>query len=82
MLRFSKDMETVDSSLSGSLRAVTGTPSSEYREQVAKVDSGQLAGFIAGVLTIASILPGFLIPAAVIAYLYWRVRGYRLVYLY
>ncbi|KAH7104662.1 multidrug resistance-associated ABC transporter [Auriculariales sp. MPI-PUGE-AT-0066] len=59
--RFSKDIETVDSSLSSSMRAVTN----------------QIAGFVAAVLTIVVVLPWFLMPASIIAFCYYKLAiGY------
>ncbi|KAI0308316.1 hypothetical protein B0F90DRAFT_1681863 [Multifurca ochricompacta] len=52
--RFSKDIETVDSSLAGSLQAVNSS----------------LASFAASVLTVAVIFPLFLLPASIIGYIY------------
>ncbi|QRW13623.1 ABC transporter transmembrane region [Ceratobasidium sp. AG-Ba] len=59
--RMSRDMTVVDSSLSWSLRNC----------------SHWLATFFAGVLTVSVILPPFLLPAAVIAWLYYLLAlGY------
>ncbi|KAI0275322.1 multidrug resistance-associated ABC transporter [Gloeopeniophorella convolvens] len=52
--RFSKDIETVDSSLASSLQAVNSS----------------LATFAASVLTVTVIFPFFLVPASVIGYVY------------
>jgi len=52
--RFSKDIETVDSSLAGSLQAVNSS----------------LATFAASVITVAFIFPLFLLPATIIGYVY------------
>lgn len=54
--RFSKDVETVDSSLSGSLRST----------------SSWVATFIASLLTVVIVLPQFFLPACLIAYSYYR----------
>lgn len=59
--RFSTDISTVDSSLSGSLRQTTN----------------YIGNFIAAVLTIVVVVPPFSFPAAVIAYIYYRLSyGY------
>ncbi|KAG8974080.1 hypothetical protein FRC05_007828 [Tulasnella sp. 425] len=59
--RFSKDVETVDSSLSGSLRS----------------SSLWVATFIASLLTVVIFLPQFFLPACLIAYSYYRLSyGY------
>ncbi|KAG8970070.1 hypothetical protein FRC05_000718 [Tulasnella sp. 425] len=59
--RFSKDVETVDSSLSGSLRST----------------SSWVATFIASLLTVVIVLPQFFLPACLIAYYYYRLSyGY------
>ncbi|KIM25383.1 hypothetical protein M408DRAFT_210000 [Serendipita vermifera MAFF 305830] len=59
--RLSRDMEVLDSSLSGSLRAVM------FR----------LATFFASIVTVAYVFPLFLIPASIISYLYARIsKGY------
>jgi hypothetical protein len=56
-----RDMTTVDTSLSGSLRNT----------------SHWLATFFAGLLTVSVILPPFLLPAAVIAWMYYLLAvGY------
>ncbi|CAE7221585.1 unnamed protein product [Rhizoctonia solani] len=55
--RFGRDVQTVDSSLSSSLRNC----------------SHWLATFFAGLLTVSVILPPFLLPAAVIAWLYYLI---------
>ena len=60
--RFSKDIETIDGSLNGSLRTVLAY-------------SSALIGAIA---VVAVIVPWFLIPAAIISYLYYR---YTVLYL-
>ncbi|KAI0257019.1 hypothetical protein BJV78DRAFT_1272168 [Lactifluus subvellereus] len=52
--RFSKDVETVDSSLASSLQAVNSS----------------LATFAASLLTVAVIFPLFLLPASIIGYVY------------
>ena len=59
--RFSKDVETVDSSLSSSLRST----------------SSWVATFIASLLTVIVVLPQFFLPACFIAYGYYRTSyGY------
>ncbi|KAG8994024.1 hypothetical protein FRB90_000542, partial [Tulasnella sp. 427] len=59
--RFSKDVETVDSSLSGSLRST----------------SSWVATFAASLLTVVVVLPQFFVPACLIAYAYYRLSyGY------
>ncbi|KAG8908992.1 hypothetical protein FRB99_000095 [Tulasnella sp. 403] len=59
--RFSRDVETVDSSLSGSLRST----------------SSWLASFVAALITVVVVLPRFFIPAVFIAYMYYRLSyGY------
>lgn len=59
--RFSKDVETVDSSLSGSLRST----------------SSWVATFIASLLIVVVVLPQFFLPACFIAYSYYRLSyGY------
>ncbi|KAG8689189.1 hypothetical protein FRC11_003875, partial [Ceratobasidium sp. 423] len=55
--RFGRDVQTVDSSLSASLRNC----------------SHWLATFFAGLLTVSVILPPFLLPAAIIAWLYYLI---------
>ncbi|CAE6448018.1 unnamed protein product [Rhizoctonia solani] len=55
--RFGRDVQTVDSSLSSSLRNC----------------SHWLATFFAGLLTVSVIVPPFLLPAAVIAWLYYLI---------
>ncbi|CAE6458080.1 unnamed protein product, partial [Rhizoctonia solani] len=55
--RFGRDVQTVDSSLSSSLRNC----------------SHWLATFFAGLFTVSVILPPFLIPAAIIAWLYYLI---------
>ncbi|KAH7316414.1 hypothetical protein B0J17DRAFT_724436 [Rhizoctonia solani] len=55
--RFGRDVQTVDSSLSSSLRNF----------------SHWLATFFAGLLTVSVILPPFLLPAAIIAWLYYLI---------
>ncbi|KAF8890917.1 multidrug resistance-associated ABC transporter [Infundibulicybe gibba] len=52
--RFGKDIETIDSSLAGSLQAVNSS----------------LAAFLASILTVAFIFPLFLIPASFIGFAY------------
>ncbi|KAK0200579.1 hypothetical protein DFS33DRAFT_1362775 [Desarmillaria ectypa] len=52
--RFGKDIETIDSSLAGSMQAVNSS----------------LASFFASILTVAVIFPIFLIPAALIGFIY------------
>ncbi|CAA7263971.1 unnamed protein product [Cyclocybe aegerita] len=52
--RFGKDIETIDSSLAGSLQAVNSS----------------LASFFAAILTVAVIFPYFLVPAAFIGFAY------------
>ncbi|KAI0003794.1 ABC transporter type 1, transmembrane domain-containing protein [Russula compacta] len=52
--RFSKDIETVDSSLAGSLQAVNSS----------------LATFAASIITVAVIFPLFLLPASIMGYAY------------
>ncbi|KAF9007209.1 multidrug resistance-associated ABC transporter [Cyathus striatus] len=54
MNRFGKDIETIDSSLAGSLQAVNSS----------------LAGFFAAILTVAVVFPYFLIPAFFIGLAY------------
>lgn len=59
--RFSRDMETVDSSLSSSIRATTS----------------YIASFIAAVVTVSIVIPPFLLPAAFIGYFYYKLSlGY------
>ncbi|KAF5353364.1 hypothetical protein D9756_007860 [Leucocoprinus leucothites] len=59
--RFGKDIETIDSSLAGSLQAVNSS----------------LASFFAAILTVAVIFPGFLIPAFFIGFGYYELAiGY------
>ncbi|KAJ7179617.1 hypothetical protein C8R46DRAFT_1074274 [Mycena filopes] len=53
--RFGKDIETIDSSLAGSLQQVNSS----------------LAGFIASLLTVTFVFPLFLIPASVIGWFYY-----------
>ena len=61
MNRFSKDIETVDSSLASSLQAVNTS----------------MASFLASILTIAYIFPVFLIPAAALGAVYYSLAiGY------
>ncbi|KAF8752415.1 P-loop containing nucleoside triphosphate hydrolase protein [Rhizoctonia solani] len=55
--RFGRDVQTVDSSLSSSLRNC----------------SHWLATFFAGLFTVSVILPPFLLPAAIIAWLYYLI---------
>ncbi|KAF8963320.1 multidrug resistance-associated ABC transporter [Flammula alnicola] len=52
--RFGKDVETIDSSLAGSLQAVNSS----------------LAGFFAAIITVAVVFPYFLIPAFFIGFAY------------
>ncbi|KAJ6615389.1 multidrug resistance-associated ABC transporter [Mycena sp. CBHHK59/15] len=52
--RFSKDFETIDSSLAGSLQAVNSS----------------MAGFFVSILTVTVVFPLFLIPASIIGYIY------------
>ncbi|KAG9037596.1 hypothetical protein FRB95_004816 [Tulasnella sp. JGI-2019a] len=59
--RFSSDVATVDSSLSGSLRSTTN----------------YIGAFIAAIITIVVVLPPFALPAAIITYFYYRLsKGY------
>ncbi|KAG8894877.1 hypothetical protein FRC01_012696, partial [Tulasnella sp. 417] len=59
--RFSKDVEEVDSSLSGSLRST----------------SSWVATLVASLLTVIVVLPQFFLPACLIAYCYYRLSyGY------
>ncbi|KDQ16443.1 hypothetical protein BOTBODRAFT_186497 [Botryobasidium botryosum FD-172 SS1] len=59
--RFSKDVETVDSSLSSSIRTT----------------SQWIASFTAAILTVAFFLPPFLAPAMIIGYFYYKLSlGY------
>lgn len=60
--RFSKDIETIDGSLNGSLMTVLV----------------YIANLIVAVGVVAAIVPWFLLPAAIISYLYYR---YTLLYL-
>ncbi|WRT70588.1 uncharacterized protein IL334_007586 [Kwoniella shivajii] len=60
--RFSRDVETIDSSLNGALRTVII----------------YVASLIGAIVTVAAIVPWFLVPAAVISYLYYQ---YSVVYL-
>ncbi|KAJ7222262.1 hypothetical protein GGX14DRAFT_694507 [Mycena pura] len=53
--RFGKDVETIDTSLAGSLQQVNSS----------------LAGFIAAVLTVTVVFPVFLFPAVFIGYFYY-----------
>ncbi|KAH7106077.1 P-loop containing nucleoside triphosphate hydrolase protein [Auriculariales sp. MPI-PUGE-AT-0066] len=55
--RFSKDVDVIDNSLSGSLLTVLN----------------EFSTLIAGVAVIAYILPAFLIPAAVVVFIYYRL---------
>ncbi|KAF8220884.1 multidrug resistance-associated ABC transporter [Tricholoma matsutake] len=52
--RFGKDIETIDSSLAGSLQAVNSS----------------LASFFASIITVAVVFPWFLLPACVIGFAY------------
>jgi len=59
--RFGLDMEKIDSDLAGSLQTVNSS----------------LAGFFASVVTITVVFPGFLFPALVLGYIYYRLAlGY------
>ncbi|PFH45713.1 hypothetical protein AMATHDRAFT_158119 [Amanita thiersii Skay4041] len=59
--RFGKDIETIDTSLAGSLQAVNSS----------------LASFFAAVLTVAFVFPWFLIPALIIGFGYYELAiGY------
>ncbi|KIM37758.1 hypothetical protein M413DRAFT_448273 [Hebeloma cylindrosporum] len=59
--RFGKDIETIDSSLAGSLQAVNSS----------------LAGFFAAIITVAVVFPYFLIPAIFIGFAYRQLAiGY------
>ncbi|OCF78519.1 ATP-binding cassette transporter [Kwoniella mangroviensis CBS 8886] len=60
--RFSRDVETIDSSLNGALRTVII----------------YVANLIGAIVVVAAIVPWFLVPAAVISYLYYQ---YSVVYL-
>ncbi|WWC92185.1 uncharacterized protein L201_007139 [Kwoniella dendrophila CBS 6074] len=60
--RFSRDVETIDSSLNGALRTVII----------------YVASLIGAIVVVAAIVPWFLVPAAVISYLYYQ---YSVVYL-
>ncbi|WVQ63190.1 uncharacterized protein L199_001341 [Kwoniella botswanensis] len=60
--RFSRDVETIDSSLNGALRTVII----------------YVASLIGAIAVVAAIVPWFLVPAAVISYLYYQ---YSVVYL-
>lgn len=55
--RFSKDIETIDSSLAYSLRSTLTS----------------IAGFIAAVLTIVIIFPGFVVPGTIIGFCYYKL---------
>ncbi|TDL18516.1 hypothetical protein BD410DRAFT_880297 [Rickenella mellea] len=55
--RFGKDMETIDSSLSDSLGTV-------YRT---------LASLISSVIVVSFVFPWFVVPAAIIGFLYWQL---------
>ncbi len=55
--RFSRDIDTIDGSLTSSLETVLS----------------QVGGLIASVALVASIVPAFLLPAAVISYGYYRL---------
>ncbi|PVF92969.1 hypothetical protein CPB86DRAFT_743436 [Serendipita vermifera] len=57
--RFSKDIETIDSSLISSLRST----------------SVYIAAFIASVATITIIFPGFIVPGTIIGYCYWKLSS-------
>ncbi|KAK0184808.1 hypothetical protein F5146DRAFT_1073739 [Armillaria mellea] len=54
LIRFGKDIETIDSSLAGSMQAVNSS----------------LASFFASILTVAVVFPIFLVPAALIGFIY------------
>ncbi|KAJ7660132.1 hypothetical protein DFH06DRAFT_1472233 [Mycena polygramma] len=59
--RFGLDMEKIDSELASSLQSVNSS----------------LAGFFASVITISVVFPGFLFPAVVLGYIYYRLAlGY------
>lgn len=59
--RFSRDIETIDSSLAQSLQSVNGAAS----------------GFVASVIIIVAVFPPFLLPATVIGYFYFKLAvGY------
>ena len=55
--RFSKDIETVDTSLGSSLQAVNAS----------------MATFFASVVTVVFFSPLFIFPAVVIGYIYYRL---------
>nr|XP_018259698.1 ATP-binding cassette transporter [Kwoniella dejecticola CBS 10117]OBR81856.1 ATP-binding cassette transporter [Kwoniella dejecticola CBS 10117] len=54
--RFSRDVETIDSSLNGALRTVIV----------------YVASLIGAIVVVAAIVPWFLVPAAIISYLYYQ----------
>ncbi|KAF8189625.1 multidrug resistance-associated ABC transporter [Mycena galopus ATCC 62051] len=59
--RFGLDMDKIDSDLAGSLQTVNSS----------------LAGFFASVITITIVFPGFLFPAVILGYIYYRLAlGY------
>ncbi|KAJ7846310.1 multidrug resistance-associated ABC transporter [Mycena leptocephala] len=59
--RFGQDMDKIDSDLAGSLQTVNSS----------------LAGFFASVIVITVVFPGFLFPAIVLGYIYYRLAiGY------
>ncbi|KAF7340568.1 ABC bile acid [Mycena sanguinolenta] len=59
--RFGLDMDKIDSDLAGSLQTVNSS----------------LAGFFASVITITVVFPGFLFPAVILGYIYYRLAlGY------
>ncbi|KAF7342473.1 ABC bile acid [Mycena venus] len=59
--RFGLDMDKIDQDLAGSLQTVNSS----------------LAGFFASVITITVVFPGFLFPAVVLGYIYYRLAlGY------
>ncbi|KAJ6562715.1 multidrug resistance-associated ABC transporter [Mycena vulgaris] len=59
--RFGLDMDKIDSDLAGSLQTVNSS----------------LAGFFASVITITVVFPGFLFPAVVLGFIYYRLAlGY------
>lgn len=59
--RFSKDIETIDASISGSFRSVYTT----------------IASFVTSMVIVIAVFPPFVFPAVLIGYLYYRVAiGY------
>ncbi|KAJ7173895.1 hypothetical protein C8R43DRAFT_1094036 [Mycena crocata] len=55
--RFGLDMERIDSDLAGSLQSVNSS----------------LAGFFASIITITVVVPGFFLPAVILAFIYYRI---------